>query len=87
MTNFTTPTLGSITDFILDKVAIHTKTPREELQADTRLVGVGVDSLVAVLLCGYLEDEYQLEIEPMMMFEYKTADAVAPVILDMVTSR
>ncbi|WP_257326816.1 acyl carrier protein [Pseudoalteromonas rhizosphaerae] len=78
--------LTDIIDFILNKVALHTKTPRDTLQADTSLAKVGVDSLIAVLLCGYLEDEYQLEIEPLIMFEYKTADQVANVIFKRVTS-
>lgn len=79
-------TLPDIIDFILNKVAFHTKLPRDTLYGDTSLISVGVDSLIAVLLCGYLEDEYQLEIEPFIMFEYKTADEVANVIFKRVFS-
>ncbi len=86
MTHASPASLDSIVEFILDKVAMQTKTPRENLAADTHLATVGVDSLTAVLLCGYMEDEYQLEIEPMMMFEYKTANEVAHAVLDMVNA-
>ncbi|WP_169458321.1 acyl carrier protein [Marinomonas sp. UCMA 3892] len=79
-------TLNDIVDFILNKVSLHTKVPRDTLNADTLLANVGVDSLIAVLICGYLEDEYNLEIEPFIMFEYKTADEVANVIFKRVAS-
>ncbi|MDP5030469.1 acyl carrier protein, partial [Paraglaciecola sp.] len=60
----------NIIDFILDNVAQLCKKPREELFADTLLAAVGVDSLYAVLLCGKIEDEFELEIEPIVMFQY-----------------
>jgi acyl carrier protein len=72
-----------IIHFILDNVAELCKQPRETLAADTLLATVGVDSLNAVLLCGRLEDEFELEIEPLVMFEYKTAKEVADAIVKM----
>lgn len=70
----------SISQFILEKVAFRTKRPIEDLTSETQLADVGVDSLNAVLICGYLEDKYELEIEPMMMFQHKTAKQVAGAI-------
>ena len=78
-------TKEQITDFVLGKVSVRTKTPLEQLTGETPLAGVGVDSLNAVLICGYLEDEYQIEIEPMIMFQYKTAHQVANAIFDMLS--
>ena len=75
-----------IVSFILENVATLTKTDRSLLTADTHLGAVGVDSLNAVLLCGKLEDEYQLEIEPITMFQYKTANEVANAILKMMSN-
>lgn len=75
--------LQDIVNFILENVAILTKSDRSLLTADTHLGSVGVDSLNAVLLCGKLEDEYDLEIEPITMFQYKTANEVAGAISKM----
>lgn len=72
-----------IIHFILDSVAVLCKQPREELFAETLLATVGVDSLNAVLLCGKIEDEFELEIEPIVMFQYKTAKDVADAIIKM----
>jgi acyl carrier protein len=76
-----------IVEFILDNVAELCKQSRDTLAPDTLLATVGVDSLNAVLLCGRLEDELQLEIEPLVMFEYKTAREVAGAVLEMNRSK
>lgn len=83
--NQLTVTQEQIAEFVLGKVAMRTKTPIEQLTGDTQLADVGVDSLNAVLICGYLEDEYELELEPMIMFQYKTANQVANAIFDMLS--
>jgi acyl carrier protein len=76
-----------IVEFILDNDAELCKQSRDTLAPDTLLATVGVDSLNAVLLCGRLEDELQLEIEPLVMFEYKTAREVAGAVLEMNRSK
>lgn len=72
-----------VVNFILDNVAMLCKQPREVLSDDTLLATVGVDSLNAVLLCGKIEDEFELEIEPIVMFQYKTAKDVANALINM----
>ncbi|WP_321311684.1 acyl carrier protein [Halarcobacter sp.] len=72
-----------VVEFLLEKVSKRTKVSLDKLTADTNLADVGIDSLNAVLLCGYLEEEYDLEIEPVIMFEYKTANEVADAICKM----
>jgi acyl carrier protein len=80
-----TVTKEQIVDFVLGKVSARTKTPLNQLTGETQLASVGVDSLNSVLICGYLEDKYEIEIEPMIMFEYKTANQVADALLEMLT--
>ena len=80
-------TQEKIVDFILSKVALRTNTPVDQLSGDTLLADVGVDSLNAVMICGYLEDEYELEIEPMIMFQHKTANHVANAVSDMLAEK
>lgn len=78
-------TKEQIVAFVLGKVSVRTKTPIEQLTGETQLASVGVDSLNAVLICGYLEDQYEIEIEPMIMFQYKTANQVAEALLEMLS--
>jgi len=74
----------SIEDFIITKVKKLTKNDNKEILAETNLASVGVDSLSAVLICGYIEEEYDIEVEPILMFEYKNASEVADAIIRMI---
>ena len=76
-----------IVEFVLAKVAMRTKRPLDSLTSDTDLASVGMDSLNAVLVCGYLEHEYELELEPMVMFQYKTAEQVAHAVLNLLMEK
>lgn len=78
-----TPNKDLIISFVKAKVSELTKTPLETLSGDTNLLTVGVDSLNAVLLCGKIEDEFNIEVEPVLMFEHKTPDAVAEAVLSL----
>lgn len=71
----------SIANFIIEKATALTKGKYENISADTHLATVGIDSLFAVLICGHLEDEYNIEVEPILMFQYKTANQVAEQVL------
>lgn len=74
---------NEITSFIIERVNELTKY-RFEVEGDTILASIGIDSLFAVLICGFIEDEYQIEVEPILMFEYKTANEVANAVLAMI---
>ena len=82
-----TVSFEDISNFVLNRVSQLTKQPRDLLKIDTLLATVGVDSLNAVLLCGQIEDEYELELEPIVMFEYKTAEQVSKALLEMIKAR
>ncbi|WP_394201662.1 acyl carrier protein [Shewanella waksmanii] len=73
----------SITQFVLEKLAIRTAIPLKDLTEDTLFSDIGVDSLKAVLICGYLEDEYELEIDPSLMFKHQSAKQVAKALIEL----
>ena len=77
------PNKDLIISFVKAKVSELTKTPLESIGSDTNLLTVGVDSLHAVILCGKIEDEFDIEVEPSLMFEHKTPDAVAEAVLSL----
>lgn len=70
-----------IVEFILERVSYHTKTELSNLNGFSKFEEVGVTSLYAVLICGELEDEYGLELEPILLFDCKTANDVAEFLL------
>jgi len=73
-----------IVNFIINKVSQMKKIDNNSLNGETHLASVGVDSLAAVLMCGYIEEAYNIEVEPILMFEYKTANDVADAVLKII---
>ncbi len=77
----TKPSLAEVTTFLRDHVSKRTRIPVEQLSGSTVLVDSGLESIDAVLISGHLEDEFQIEIEPSLMFEFKTLDEVAAAVV------
>lgn len=74
----------SIAQFVIKKIALRTGKPIEELSGETLFSDIGIDSLKAVLICGYLEDELEIEIDPSVMFKYQTPNQVAEALVVLV---
>lgn len=68
--------------FLRERVSERTRVPVEEIDLDTNLVGIGVRSIDAVLISGQLEDEFQVDIDPMLMFEFDTIGEVVENLLE-----
>ncbi len=65
-----------IVDWLLDQVAFYLETPAEKIDPDGKLVEYGLDSVYALALCGDVEDEYGIEIEPTLAWDYPTVNAI-----------
>lgn len=83
----TTPTVAEVTAFLRDHVSKRTKVPPEQLLGSTVLVDFGLESIDAVLISGYIEDEFQIEVEPSLMFEFQTLDEVAAAVVALFDKR
>lgn len=79
----TKPTLAEVTDFLRTHISQRTKVPPEQILGSTVLVDFGLESIDAVLISGHIEDAFQIEVEPSLMFEFKTLDEVALAVLDL----
>ncbi|RYG23686.1 MAG: acyl carrier protein [Burkholderiales bacterium] len=74
-------TTAGVTEFLRDRVSERTKVPVEEIGAATNLVDIGLESVDAVLICGEIEDMYQIEVEPSLMFEFQTLGEVVNAVM------
>ena len=77
----TKPTLAEVTAFLRDHVSKRTKVSPEQILGSTVLVDFGLESIDAVLISGHIEDEFQIEVEPSLMFEFQTLDEVAAAVV------
>ena len=63
--------------FLRERIVKRIKIQDSELGNDVNLPELGVTSLDAVLISGEIEDHYGVDIDPIMMFQYRTVNAVA----------
>lgn len=68
---------ASIVMFLRERIVKRIKIQDSELGNDVNLPELGVTSLDAVLISGEIEDHYGVDIDPIMMFQYRTVNAVA----------
>lgn len=76
----------SIVQFLRKHLADRIRIPESELSNDADLSGLGVTSLDAVLISGEIEDHYHVEVDPIIMFQHKTINAVAEHLLGMLAA-
>lgn len=76
-----TPTIAEVTAFLRDHVSKRIKVPADQILGSTVLVEFGLESIDAVLISGHIEDEFQIEVEPSLMFEFQTLDEIAAAVV------
>ncbi len=67
----------SVVNFLTDRIASYLNMDVSVLAPDADLNDIGLTSINAVMISGEIEDEFQVEIDPAIMFESKTIDEVA----------
>ena len=73
-----------IVAFLRSGVAEELGLSQDEVAINTDFEDLGMTSLNAVMLSGRIEDEFNVELEPSLVFENRTiaalAEAIAPII-------
>jgi len=66
-----------LVDFLRTSVANELGIGPEDVSPETDFEEMGMSSLNAVLISGVIEDEYDIEIEPSILFENRTLRTVS----------
>lgn len=61
-----------VRSFVLARIADRIRVAPHDIADATVLVEIGLQSIDAVLICGEIEDHFAAEIDPALMFEFKT---------------
>jgi acyl carrier protein len=72
-----TATRDDIIAFLLDRLAERIGGETAAIDRDADLVELGVKSIDAVLVSGELEDQFGVEIDPVLLFECRSVNRVA----------
>lgn len=77
--------IQSISHFITEKISAYAKVPISDLPIDKALEDIGLSSLDVVMISGEIEDEFDIEINPSIIFESKTIMEVATKVVKLST--
>lgn len=70
-----------IRGWLRERVASYVMRSPEEIDPLVPIAQYGMDSVYSLSLCGDIEAEYQMEIEPTLAWEYPTVEAMADHLL------
>lgn len=63
---------AEVVTFVRTRLSALVKIPVEEIQTSSGLIDLGLQSVDAVLLCGEVEDTFQVELDPSTIFDHDT---------------
>ncbi|MEV7022283.1 acyl carrier protein [Kitasatospora sp. NPDC093558] len=71
-----------LTRWLTDRVAYYLEIPAEQIEPNVKLVEYGLESVYALALCGDVEDELGIEVEPTLAWDYPTIDALVGLLME-----
>jgi len=69
--------LSPVQNWLVDRVACYLERPREEINPAVPLAECGIDSVSALNLCGDIEDEWHIDVDPTLVYDYPTIADIA----------
>jgi acyl carrier protein len=73
----TTTTENDVQAWLVARIVAYGKKAAGDFSVDTDFSEIGLDSVYALTLCGDIEDEYDIEIDPEIMWDYSTIRTLA----------
>jgi acyl carrier protein len=81
-----TPTRPTtIEGWLVTRIADYTNRAPHQVHPTVPLAELGLDSVSAVSLCGEIEDRWQLDIDPTIVFDYPTVTDIAEFLTTQLT--
>ncbi|MEU7068019.1 acyl carrier protein [Streptomyces sp. NPDC053429] len=63
-------------EWLMDRLSLYLRRAPESIDPGVPLAEYGMDSVAALSLCGDLEDEFGLEVEPTLLWDHPTVTAL-----------
>lgn len=71
----------SVLDFVRQELSTRVKVPVEQIDASSNLIDLGLQSIDAVIMCGEIEDHFQVELDPSAIFQFQTVGSFVDDVL------
>ncbi|MEU7604614.1 acyl carrier protein [Streptomyces sp. NPDC040724] len=72
-----------IAAWLTEKVAFYLEIPEADILPDVKLVEYGLESVYALALVGDVEDEFEIEVEPTLAWDYPTINALTGLLCEL----
>lgn len=67
---------AQIKQFLIERIAFYLERPVDDIDPTVPLAESGMDSVSGTSLCGDIEDRWQINVDPTMVYEYPTVDEI-----------
>ena len=78
----TQSTPGGLALWLTERIAFYLEIPTGDIRPDVKLVEYGLESVYALALCGDIEDEFEIEVDPTLAWDHPTIDAISEVLTE-----
>ncbi|MER7050248.1 MULTISPECIES: acyl carrier protein [Streptomyces] len=76
-TEHTEHSVESLSSWLAERIALYLKRSPSEIAATVPLAEYGLDSVAALSLCGDIEEDFDVVLEPTVAWDYPTVEALA----------
>jgi acyl carrier protein len=76
------PTADSLSTWLVDRIAVYLQRSASEIDPAVPLAEYGLDSVAALSLCGDIEEDFDLMVEPTVAWDYPTVEALTSHLLE-----
>lgn len=78
---------AEIRQWLIDRIAYYLERPADDIDPTVPLAEAGIDSVSATSLCGDVEDRFEINADPTMVFDYPTVADIAAFIYSETSAR
>jgi acyl carrier protein len=71
------PSHEHLRTWLVDRIAYYVQQPAQDIDTGVSLANYGLDSVYALALCGDIEDTLRVPIDPTLIWDIDTVDALA----------
>jgi len=83
----TSETSTAVMAYLKTSIADYTELSADQITAESQLTEIGLQSVDAVLVCGNVEEKFEIEIDPSEIFEHETVGSFAEAVADIVDAK
>jgi acyl carrier protein len=73
----------ALQEWLRERVATYGDVPADGVDVDTQLTDLGLDSVYALTLCGDIEDTFNIDMDPSVIWDHDTIRALAAALAGM----